>query len=356
MSPHSSLAVSMPTMNNLLDGHLSHRLAKTVLILCLVILAGTTGFWFIAGEDASLVDSLYMTVITVTTIGFGEVIDLSGNPGGRFFTILLALAGIGTLSYFLTNLTAFIVEGELKDTFWRKKMEKQASRLRGHYIVCGVGNLGVSILNELHSTGRPYLIVDQDRLRLERLDDELRNAVLIEGDAMDGETLERAGLAEAKGLFAVTGDDNHNLVVVLTAKQANPAVKVVAECANPKNMEKMKLAGADSVVSPSRIGGLRMASEMIRPAVVSFLDQMLREENGHLRIEEVHMRETTASLTVEQLHLRDYPSLLLLGVRRQGEILYNPPADSPIQRDDILIFMGTPADRTKLERALQSPA
>ncbi|PLX72373.1 MAG: potassium transporter TrkA [Desulfuromonas sp.] len=336
----------------MINNKLFHKLLLVAVLLLLVLLFGTAGFWFFSGKTASAVDALYMTVITITTIGFEEVIDLGGNPAGRTFTIVIALSGIGLITYLLTNLTAFIIEGELKDSFWRNRMEKKVKSIHDHYIVCGIGNLGISIIDELLSTGRDYVIVDQDRKRLLEIDEKFRNSVLIEGDAMEGTTLERAGLNKAAGLFAVTGDDNQNLIVSLTAKQAKPSIHVVAECGNPDHNAKMKMAGADTVISPSRIGGLRMASAMLRPTVVSFLDQMLREDNGDLRIEEVILPQNFTSCRIEQIDISSYPSLLLLAVSQGGKLHYNPPTTTILQAGDRLICMGKPAESLALENRL----
>ncbi|MHA1939797.1 MAG: potassium channel family protein, partial [Candidatus Thorarchaeota archaeon] len=194
------------------------------LVLIGVLSVGTAGYWLIGERQPSFLDSLYMTVITISTIGYGEIIQLSDNPTGRVFTIFIALGGISVLFYIITNFTAFVIEGDLKDSFWRRKMEKMAKDFRDHYVVCGLGTVGTHIANELSATRRPYVIVDTDKGNLERLPDDFRNQVFIEGDATDDNALLKAGIERAKGLFAVTGDDNQNLVVCITARQLNPGL------------------------------------------------------------------------------------------------------------------------------------
>lgn len=326
------------------------RFTSAGIALVVILSVGTMGYWFVGGKQHPFLDCLYMTVITISTIGYGEIIDLSGNPAGKVFTIFIALSGIGILFYIITNLTAFVVEGELKDSFWRKKMEKMADNLKDHYVVCGIGTVGVHIVKELYATQRPYAMVDIDKNSLERLPETFRNQVFIEGDATDNDALSKAGIAKAKGLFAVTGDDNRNLVICLTAKQLNPDIKVVAECNEIKNDQKMRKAGADSVVSPSLIGGLRMASEMIRPGVVSFLDKMLRDRKKNLRIEEIPVSASLAGKSISELNLRRFPSLLLLAVKTEDDSAYNPGDDYVIREGNVLIFMGTPEERQKLEK------
>ena len=317
----------------------------------LVILAvGTTGYSIIGGSRYSIIDCLYMTVITVTTIGYGEIIDLSHNPAGRVFTMFVALSGIGIAAYFLSNVVDFMVEGRLQDAFWRRKMEREISKLKQHYIVCCVEGVGSYIVKELGSTQRPYVIVDNDKAKAERIIGGLRNELFVEGDATDSDILTRAGINEAVGLFAVTGDDNENLVISLTAKTLNSGIKVVAACNDVKNMEKIKKAGADAVVSPSYIGGLRIVSEMVRPTVVSFLDTMMRDKEKNLRIEEISVPEAFVGRPIKTVDLKKYPDILLLAIKGKEGWIYNPGQDYILKQDDTLIIMTTPGERFELKR------
>jgi voltage-gated potassium channel len=324
------------------------RFAWAGAIMIAIILIGTVGYWFIGGRQYSFVDTLYMTVITITTVGFEEVIDLSGNVGGRIFTMFIAIAGIGIMAYIVTNITALVVEGELTESFRRRRMEKTAGTYEGHYIVCGVGRVGCYIANELHATKRLHVIVDVNRKSIETSLESFRDEVFIEGDATDSNTLLRAGVEKAAGLFAVTGDDNQNLVVSLTAKQLNPHLRVVARCNDIRNTEKMKKAGADAVVSPNAIGGLRMASEMVRPTVVSFLDTMLRDREKNLRVEEVPVPESFAGQPISALNLKRFSHALLLAVRTGENWVYNPSESCVIDRENTLVFMTTPEGRDEL--------
>jgi voltage-gated potassium channel len=314
-----------------------------------VLIIGTIGYWFIGQRQYSLVDCFYMTFITIATIGYGEIIDMANNPVGRIFTVFVATSGIGVATYILTNLTAFMVEGEMTETFRRKKMEKTIKTLRRHYIVCGIQGVGFHVLNELSETKRPHVIVDVDRERIDKALETFHEELFIQGDATDSDTLLASGIKEAAGLFAVTGDDNMNLVISLTAKQLNPQIKVVARCRDLKNVEKMKKAGADAVVSPTFIGGLRMASEMVRSTAVSFLDTMLRDKEKNLRVEEMTVSESFAGKPISALNLRDYPNVLLLAVKTEGDWIYNPSADYMMKLWDTLIFMTTPEERERLE-------
>ncbi len=320
--------------------------------LAAILLTGMTGYRLIAGNEHSLLDCLYMTFITITTIGFGEIIDLSDNPLGRVFTMCLALSGVGVITYILSNFTAFIIEGDLNEAFLRRKMEKMINKLSNHYIVCGIDGVGRYIVNELFETKRPQVIVDTNKQHIEKFLEGFQEKFFIVGDATDNDTLLEAGIMKAEGLFAVTNDDNHNLVISLTAKQLNPQVRVVSCCTELKNIDKMKKAGADAVVSPAFIGGLRMASEMIRPMVVSFLDIMLRDKKKNLRIEEIPVSDAHSGNPLSLLNLQKYPNTLLLAVRTDDDWIFNPSRNYILTPGNILVFMTTPEDREEIQKAV----
>jgi voltage-gated potassium channel len=196
------------------------------------------------------------------------------------------------------------------------------------------------------------VVVDTDMKKIEKLLEAFPKPVFLEGDATESSTLVEAGIGQAKGLFAVTTDDNQNLVISLTAKQANPNVRVVARCQDLRNVGKIKKAGADAVVSPTYIGGLRMASEMVRPAVATFLDTMLRDKEKRLRIEEITLAASFGGKTVSTVNLQEYRNTLLMAVKTKGDLVYNPSRDYLIQAGDILILMTTPEERDALEKEL----
>ncbi len=318
--------------------------------LLIILTVGTVGYSIISEGRYSIIDCLYMTVITVTTIGFGEIIDLSHSPGGRIFTMFIAFSGVGIAAYFLSNVVDFMVEGRLQEVFWRKKMEREIGKLKQHYIICCVEGVGVYIAKELFSTQRPYVIVDHDKARAEKIIGGLKNELFLEGEPTDSDILARAGVNEALGLFAVTGDDNENLVISLTAKTLNSGIKVVAACNDVKNMEKIKKAGADAVVSPSYIGGLRIVSEMVRPTVVSFLDTMMRDKEKNLRVEEVSVPQAFADGPIKALELKKHPNILLLAIKGKEGWIYNPHEDHVLKQGDTLIIMTTPGERFELEK------
>ncbi len=343
-------------MRKAITALIHNKFLMSALLLVLIVVIGTTGYWFIGERRYPLVDCLYMTVITISTIGFGEIIDMHNRPAGRIFTMFLALSGIGTLSYIITNFTASIVEGDISQSFRRKRMEKLASRMKNHYIVCGYGRVGRRIVDELKATQREFIIVESGKQTIEDIPEDLRSSALIEGDATDGDVLLKAGIEKAKGVFCAATDDNVNLVISLTAKQLNPQTRVVSRCADLAKRAKVQSIGADAVVSPNFIGGLRMVSEMIRPTVVSFLDIMLRDKDKNLRIEEVPVPDSFAGAKLESIQLKKFPGALLLAVRTKETWVYNPSKQHTLADGDVLIFMSTPDERVHLEKELQARA
>jgi len=322
-------------------------------LLLFILLSGSLAYYIIGHRAYSFLDCFYMTFITISTIGYGEVIDLSASPSGRVFTMLMALAGIITLTYTFSMITALIVEGNLTDSFRRKKMEKMIEQSGDHFIVCSAERVGTHIINELASTQRPYVVIEQHPEHIEELLEKCPDALYVMGDATDNEVLLKAGIKRAIGLFATEDDDNRNLVVCFSASQLSPNLRVVSLAREPKNIDKMKQAGAASVISAEQIGGLRMASEMARPAVVSFLDIMLRDKERNLRIEEVSVPATLAGTSLLDLKLKRFRDLLLMAIKEGANWIYNPEETHLLSTDSVLVFMGTPDARIKLEKELK---
>lgn len=314
-----------------------NRLTGVIIALTVVIAVGTLGYTGIEGW--SYFDSLYMTVITIASVGYMEVHDLSQQ--GRAFTIILILCGSATLIYGLSVLTAFIVEGELTDAIRRRKMKNAISRLDNHYIVCGMSATGKYVVEELLKTGRSFVVVDKDPERVRELSE--ANILNIEGDATHEAVLEAANIRRAAGLLSALHYDADNLFVVVTAKGLNPDLKIVAKAINEESERKLRQVGADRVVMPNFIGGLRMASEMIRPSVVSFLDNMLRVKDSAIRVEEIHI---PASSPLVGRSLADSGILDVDGVTvvalsgGSGSYCFNPPRNRPLGTDDVVIVMG----------------
>jgi voltage-gated potassium channel len=331
--------------------HLVRRLVFIAVLVGALLAAGTAAFMLLEGW--SFLDAFYMTVITIATVGFQEVHPLS--PTGRIATILLIFGGAGTLAYGLTVVTAFVVEGELQKLLGQRRMEKTLGRLQDHVIVCGAGETGKHVVEELLRTGTPCVVVEQQPERLQAVD--RVGAVVLVGDATRGEVLERARIREACGLITTLPSDKDNLFVILTAREANPRLRIVSRSIEDDSPSKLRRAGADTTVSANQIGGLRLASEMIRPHVVSFLDMMIRDRSRAVRIEEAVVVDGSpvigASLADVDLHGR--VGLVVIAVRHpSGEYTYNPKASTILQRGDVLILCADPAQLEAL-RAILHP-
>lgn len=324
---------------------LGWRLAAAALFLVAVLLVGAVGFKTIAPETSWL-DSLYMTTITLTTVGFTEVVDLSTHPGGRIFTIVLILMGMGGVLYFISTATAFVLEGQLGHVFWRRRMEKKSKHLKDHVIVCGSDSTALYTAQEIQAVRRPLVVLCDDPERVEAIRSELDGVPILSGDPTSEELLEKAGIDRARGVVACTRSEKDNLLITVLVRQTNPEVRIVARVTDIHGVNRVERAGADAVVAPTFIGGLRMASELIRPTVVSFLDEMLRDREMNLRIDEVRLPASSPAVgrSVADLGLTEISNALLVACRCRGSWRYNPPADMTIEEGTVLILMGSPPD------------
>ena len=328
------------------------RIYVAVIMFAVVFLVGVGGFKVFGGKDWSFFDSVYMTVITVATIGYSEVHDLSANLPARVFAVVYILISLGTIAFAVTSITAFIVEGELKNILGRRKMEKEIAKLRDHYIVCGGDETALTIIRELHQTKREFVVIEPSKERIDRI---LASypILTIQGDPAEDEVLKRAGVERAKGVLISLPTDEANLFVTITARNLNPRVRIVAKGIDVKSHGKMRNVGADYVVSPTDIGGMRMASQMVRPAVVTFLDTMLRDKEQGLRVEEVEVKTNSAlaGKTVGDSGIRTKTRALLVAIKRGGAGGYdfNPSDLSVINEGDALIFMASPDSLHEIE-------
>jgi voltage-gated potassium channel len=266
----------------------------------------------------------------------------------------ISLVGFGTITFLFTSLTIFFLESDLDLSLRRRRMEKAIKKLSGHYIVCGFGRVGRNVASELRATQRAYVAIDHLDTQLDSQGERFPDLLFLQGDASDDDLLAAADIADAAGVFAVTGDDSLNLMITITAKQLNPQVRVVARCHEVRNIEKLRKAGADSVVSPDFTGGMRIASMMLRPHVVSFLDDMLRSEH-RLRVEELALPNIFRSRPLGSLEL-SHPDYVLIAIRTGADWKFNPPADFELQAGQVLIAMASPQGRAALEEKLRMSA
>jgi len=329
-----------------------NRVLVLFLLVLLVISIGTIGYALL--ENYSLLDALYFTVITLSTVGYGYVKPVS--PEGQVFTILLILSGLGLLFYSLTTMAAFVVEGQLRSYFRRSKMENQIKRIRDHFIVCGLGQTGRTIVEELRQGGFPFVVIDRSEQALQHVS-RPGEILLYVGDATDDTTLEACGLERARGLLAALDSDVDNLFIVLSARGKNPGLRIVARATNDASVRKMLRAGADNVIAPNQLGGLRMASLMLRPHVVSFLDVTMRSQTGTLRLEEVTLGKDSpvCGQTLREAALPQKTGLIVIAIRSRGSgaFVYNPRSDTRLEEGDVLIVLGDDEQMKKLHGVIE---
>jgi voltage-gated potassium channel len=330
------------------------RLATVTGLLILTLFIGTTGFILI--EDWTPFDAFYMTVITLATVGYGETNPLT--HAGSVFTLFLILGGVSIIAYAFSTLTSIIVEGQLSLVLKRRRMEKEIAKLLGHYIVCGVSHSARVIMEELEKTGRTFVVIDQDREAVEKLMAE--GVKVVEGDATEEEILKRAGVMKAAGVFAVLPSDQYNAFLALTAKGMNPDVRVVSAQRELGVRQQLLRSGADNVVNAQYIGGLRMVSEMVRPATVGFLDAMMREQDSIVRFDEIAVPESSPLVgrPVSDLNEAQGHAPLLVAVLEQesGRYDINPDRGRTIKSGDRLVMIGDASKLSELRMRIETTA
>ena len=325
------------------------KLSHILIIIICVLLYGTLGYMVI--EKWNFLDSFYMTAITFTTVGFGEVSELGSQ--GRIFTLTLLLAGVATFGYGISSLTGIIVEGQIKNVFRIKKMEKSIKALSNHIILCGYGGLGKETLKEIEKWKHPYVIIDHsDDIFEKTLDD---SKLIIHGDATDDKILIQAGIKKAKGLIACLANDADNLFLTLTAKGLNPDLRIVAKTVHYSSEAKLLHAGADKVISPKQIGGIRMASIIINPDVINFLDVVINEKDYDFSIQAVRVYSGSAldSVTLKESIIPT--TIKVIGLKKGGvKMITNPASDITMNSDDILIVLGETLEIAKLYKIAEN--
>ena len=343
-----------------MDSSFRKRLAAGFFLMMAVIAGGTAGYWVIGDGRWHWFDCLYMTIITVTTVGYGETLPgMQEAEGGREFTILLLVFGTGVLVYFASTITAFIVEGELKRVLAKNRLRKRIKRMKDHIVVCGAGSTGGHIIEELLKTGAAVVAIDRDEQELRELADKYpkANFTYLVGDATDDDVMVQANLPAARGLVAALSGDKDNLYLVVATRQAAPHVRIISRCTELGHVDKLKRAGADSVVSPNFIGGMRMVSEMVRPSVVRFMDDMLRDKRAAYRIEEVTVG-AGSPLDGKSLAEADVRGRFGMGViaLKAGDDpwTYNPEAATRMRTGMVLVVVGSAEQVKRLREEARS--
>ncbi|MDP3028574.1 MAG: NAD-binding protein [Deltaproteobacteria bacterium] len=325
----------------------SRNILIGVTILIFVIAFGTSGYMLIEKWDFS--DALYMTIITVTTVGYGEVRPLSGS--GRVFTICLLIMGVGFVFYMFGTITQIMVEGQFRRLLGRRKLGKQLAALKDHYIICGYGRIGQIISREIAKKPLPLVIIENNPDLIKTIEEQ--GHLFIEGDATREDTLLKANIQKAKGLVATVSSDADNVYIILTARGLNPGLYIMARVVDEKAERNLLQAGATRVISPYHIGARKMAQVILRPAVTDFIEVAVHRGGMELQIEEIPVRAPSrvTEAPLKESGIRQELGLIIIGIQRaSGEMLYNPPPDARIQVGDTLIAMGSPESLSKLEK------
>jgi voltage-gated potassium channel len=329
------------------------NLKTILLVLAVFTLAATAGYHFLEGW--SWLDSFYMVVITFSTIGYKEVHELS--YAGKIFNIGVIVLGVGLAFLTIGVLTQALLEFELTRILGRRRMDREISKMNGHYIICGAGRVGASVAQELAQKPAPFVVLETDEKSLADMD---KSWPYILGDATQEKTLREARIDQAAGLVAATTTDATNIYIVLTARSLNPKLRIIARASDANAEKHLRKAGADTVVSPYHFAGHRIAQSFLRPNVLDFLDiATARDGKLEMLIEEIRVgRESRlAHSTVGTSHIHHEFGIMVLAVRRpDGSTIFNPKATDRIDADDFLIVMGEPTQLNALEQVAAAPA
>jgi voltage-gated potassium channel len=320
--------------------------------LLLLVVVSTVGIKLIEGW--SWLDSLWHTVITISTVGYGEVKPLS--TAGKIFTMLVIVVAFAVFAYGASTVTSMIFEGELRKIFVNKRMEKMVAKLKNHTIVCGIGRTGLAAVKELYKEKVPFVVVEKNEEKIEEAREKYPNLIYIHGDATQDETLIKAGIKSASNLIVATADDADNLFITLSAKNLNPRIRIVTRANREENVIKLKRAGATEVILPNVIGGLRMASLAVRPSVVSFLDIVTHHGEIDLRLEEVEVPKGSPfhGKLLKELDIPKKTGVIVIGIKREdGSFILNPTSSTMVLEGDRLIIIGTKEQAEKLRKLVK---
>lgn len=314
-------------------------------MLIAIFIIGIVGFVFI--EDYRLIDAFFMTVISITTVGFEIVQPLSDT--GKIFTAILIMTSFGMLGYFLSTLTKLFVEGVFKNYFKESKVKKTIKNLKNHVIVCGFGRNGKQVAAELSAAGTEFVILEKDITIIEKIRSET-NYLFLEGDSTNEETLIAANVNSAKALITVMPNDADNLFVILSAKEINPGITVVSRASDEKSVTKLHRAGADKVIMPDKMGGQRMAKLVTQPDVVEFLEFIMLQGKD-VSLEEVSCNNINVYFkdkSIKDFNIRNVSGANIVGIKKHdGTFVFNPSPEEKISSDDKLFVLGTP-DQIKI--------
>ncbi len=329
-----------------------HSLRWAVILLVGIFITGIAGFMVLEGY--SFIDAVYMTVITISTVGYREVHPLSDV--GKIFTVLLIISSFGIFVFAISNLTRYLLDGIFRNAFLVRKIKKKIEKLEKHVILCGYGRNGRQAAHELRDHGREFVILESDPAKLEEMEEE-GDFLAIEGDATNEERLIEAGVEKAEALITTLPNDADNLLIVISARQLNPDLKIISRASDEKTEKKLKRAGATNVIMSDRIGGQRMAKLVVQPDVVEFLEKIMLQSASDVNLEEIScaaMCEMFDGKSIRELGIRNKSGANIIGMKKREDYIFNPDPDVLLEKDDKLFVLGSPRQIALMKKILRT--
>lgn len=322
------------------------RLIWAFLTLLLLIVVGTTGLVYF--ENWSFFDSLWVTIVSLTTTGYGDL--LPETMSGRVFLLLVLIVGVGVVGYAMGAIINILVETQVSRIMERNKMLKAIRALENHIIVCGAGRVGSYVAQVLKSERVPYVLIEIDEELIAHRQEE--GHLVMFGDATEDEILLTAGIQKAQGIVCALPEDAYNVFIALTARAIKPSLKIVARAERPETTEKMRRAGADKIISPAQIGGYQMAMSILKPATVDLVNTLFTSRDLQLQLEEVLIEEASpaANKEIRQIFNREHNNIIVVSIIRKDDIKLNPRGKDVILPGDILVLIGNREDLERMEK------
>lgn len=326
-------------------GDRGRRIAIAALMVFVLVTVSSVVYYVLGDGDWSMMDCVYMTLVTLSTVGFREALPINDIAGAQLFTMVLLVVGIGSVAYFLSAVTAFVVEGDLQEILGKRRMERRIARLSGHTLLIGIGRTGEYSAAQFVKGGHPVVLVDRDEASIKTfLSDLDADVPYVVGDGTKEGTLREAGIERAFGVVCAMDSDQSNLYAVLTARQLGPNLRIVSRAADTAAVDKLRLVGADAVVAPAEIGGLRLFAEMVRPEATTFLETLLSDHGRGVQVQSFAVKDGSAlaGMTLAEANLRGrVGDILVLAGRPVGTANYQPArADMKLDVGTMLIVMG----------------
>lgn len=324
------------------------KLSVIVSLVLFLLLLGSVGYKYLL--DINFLDALYMTVITISTVGFSEVAAMDNEA--KLFSIFLIFLSLGTVGYLFSSIMSSLLEGNLRLAWRKKRMEKSIAKLKDHYIICGAGETGLNAIKQFQKSSAEFIVIEKDEEKVNALIED--NVLAIQGDSTDGSTLEKARISYAKGLITTLPSDADNVYTALTARSLNSDLYIVSRAIEENADKKLKKAGANNAVSPNEIGGNRMAALMLRPTVISFLDIMTHAGDVVLDLENVTIEKESSikGKTLREARIPEKTGLIVLAIRKKenDNWIFNPSSDELLKEGDAMVVLGTENQVEKLRQ------